>query len=84
MNLATILKMKKGGIGPEQLTEMLEAMGIKAQFSPVPKEEALPAFQRLAVATERADTSLLSLTFTMKDGKQFEGLLVLMDGHTGP
>jgi len=80
MNPLTVMKqLKKGGIGPDELGELLGAMGIQAEFVPVPMDQAFPEFQKLAESASLPSANLLRLTMQMK-GQTLEGLLVVSKG----
>ena len=78
LNPFSLLKAVKGDIGPEQLTEILSAMGIEGEFSPVPVAEAFPEFERVAQATSLPGANLVRVKMVMKQGQRLEGLLVMV------
>lgn len=81
--LAMISKLKKGGLGTDELEEMLSAMGIKGKFTPVPVDQALPEFKQLADATSLPGANLVALNMEMKNGQRLAGLLVMTQDHKG-
>ena len=83
IGLGTLAKLKKGGIGPDELAELLAAVGIVGSFTAVPLDQALPEFQKLAKATSLPSASLVRLSMVMKDGQRLDGLLVMTKAHNG-
>ena len=82
MNLLAMTKMlKKGGLGTDELEELLSAMGIRGKFSPVPVDQALPEFQKMANATSLPGASLVCLEMEMKSGQKLAGLLVMVQAE---
>ena len=70
------MKMARGGMGPDELAEVLGAAGIEADFSPVAQPDAEPAFEELVSAVQAKGSSLVRIRMKMKGGT-FTGLLVL-------
>jgi hypothetical protein len=77
IGLGTLAKLAKGGLGPDELGELLEAAGMKVDFAPVQVADALPEFKALAEATSLPDAKILRLNARMKGGEILQALLVV-------
>jgi hypothetical protein len=75
--IGSIMKLVRGGLGPDELGEILAAAGIDAEFSPLQKAQQEPEFQRLWKAASLPSSSLVRISMRMKDGSDFSGVLVL-------
>jgi len=69
--------MARGGMGPDELAEILGAMGMSMQMRPVGADGAPGAFQRAAQTTLHPGAKLFSLRGEMQNGDTIEALLVL-------
>jgi hypothetical protein len=78
IGLSGILKLAKGGLGPEELKEILSAAGMDLEFNPVPAN--LETFRSLAVPASLPGSKLLELKGTMKGGGLIHALLVMNEG----
>lgn len=78
IGIGTMMKLAKGGRGPEQLKEMLAAAGVDMEFSKVKPSPA--AFVELGTAAALPGSELMRLSGAMKDGKRIEALLVVTKG----
>ena len=63
------------------MSELLGAMGIEGEFTPVPVDQALTEFKTLADATSLPSAVLVRLRAVKKDGQQLLGLLVMTGNH---
>jgi hypothetical protein len=82
IGIGSILKLAKGGLGPDQLAELLAAVGIDARFSAVEGEQVGAAFIRTSNVAVRPGARVLSIQGKDKDGADLEALLVLAPRHS--
>jgi hypothetical protein len=75
--IGSIMKMMRGGMGPDEIGEILSTAGIDAEFVPVPIVEKEQEFQRLWKQASLPSASLVRISMRMKDGSDFSGVLVL-------
>lgn len=78
LGIKTFAKMAKGGMGPDELAEMLSAMGVEIEMVPVPLPDAQLAYRNSAVEMSRPGARLHRLSGRMKNGDRLEALLVLV------
>jgi hypothetical protein len=69
--------MARGGISRDELGELLSAMGIEAEFTPVAPGGTLEAFQVAGEAASLPGCSLMRIQATMKGGERLTGILVV-------
>jgi hypothetical protein len=81
IGLGGILKLAKGGLGPDELKEILSSIGMDIEFNPV--QANLETFRSLAVPASLPGSKLLELKGTMKGGGHIHALLV-MNQETKP
>ena len=85
MNLGALFKAAKGGMDPETLKPMLEALGFKLDMKPVDIRAHGPeALRVLASQAGKRGASLHRLTGTMKGGGTLEALIVLVHESQEP
>ena len=77
IGLGAITKLMRGGLGPDELGEMLAAAGIESEFAPVPVDQALAAFQEAGAAASLPSSRILRLVATMKGGEQIHALIIV-------
>lgn len=80
LGLSSIMKLARGGLGPDELAEVLSAAGIEAEFAAVKTEEALPAFQTLGQSASLPCSKLVRFSAKMKGGITLQGLMVMSQG----
>ena len=78
IGLGTLAKLAKGGIGPDELGEILSAMGVELEMAPVPFPEASKAYRDSAAGLTGPGAKLHRLSGKMKNGDRLEALLVLI------
>ena len=81
--LGTLAKLARGGIGPDELGELMSAAGIDATFSLVQIGEALPVFQAAAEAASLPSARIVRIEATMKGGDRMSGILVMNQKSNG-
>lgn len=77
INVLQLLKMTKGGMGPDEMAELLGSMGMAAKFDPVEPARKTAEFQGLWDSASLPQSSVMRLEIRMKTGETFTGLLVL-------
>ena len=77
IGLGTFAKLARGGLCPDELGELMAAMGIEAVFSPVSLADALPVFQVTAEAASLPSSRIVRIEARMKGGGSMIGVLVL-------
>ena len=75
IGLGGILKLVKGGLGPDELKEVLSAAGMELEFNPV--APSIESFRPLAECASLPGSKLLELKGTMKGGGLIHALLVM-------
>ena len=78
MKLGSILKLAKGGLGPDEMGEMLAAAGIDVSFTPVAVEPG--CFRLLAERAAVPGAKLVLLKGKMKGGETITALMVVNQG----
>jgi len=81
LGIGSIVKLARGGMGPDELMEVLSAAGIELEFSPRPV--AKESFAPLAAAASLPSSKLIELKGKMKNGDGFYALLVMVPFHKG-
>lgn len=79
ISLSGIVKLARGGIGVDELKELLTAVGMDLKFTSVPAAAA--SFHPLAESASLPCAELLELRGTMKGGGSIHALLVM--NHKG-
>ena len=77
IGLGSMMKLVRGGLGPDELAEVLSAAGMEVDFSPVSPGEELPAFRELGESASLPSSSILRIKAVMKGGDVLHGLLVV-------
>jgi hypothetical protein len=75
IKLGSLVKLMKGGIGQDELEEILAIAGMNLTFAAVKPD--LDAFRPLATAASLPGSKLVELKGNMKDGSQIHALLVI-------
>jgi hypothetical protein len=75
IGLGGMMKLAKGGLGPDDLKEILSAAGMELDFNLV--APSLETFRPLAASASLPGSKLLELKGTMKGGGQIHALLVM-------
>jgi hypothetical protein len=75
IGLGSIMKLAKGGIGPDELAEILGAVGIELSFTP--RAVSTESFRPLADAASLPYSNLVEIKGRMKGGDSILGLLVM-------
>jgi len=75
LGLGSIMKLAKGGLGPDELAEILAAAGMDLQFNPV--APSLETFRPLAEAASLPSSKMGELKGRMKGGGTIHALLVM-------
>lgn len=79
--LGSVMKLMRGGFGPDELAEMLKAVGMDVNFAAKPV--SADSFRPLASSASLPGSKLVELTGKMKDGGQLHALIVLNSGKLG-
>lgn len=78
MGFGTLVKMARGGgVGPDELAEMLGAMGMQVEIGRVTGPQARGAFDALARAVSSGG-ELVRITGAARGGDGIEALIVLV------
>ena len=75
ISLGTMAKLAKGGLGPDEIAEVLAAVGIELETREVPV--AKDTFVPLAESASLPRSKFIELRGRMKDGSQLHALVVL-------
>jgi hypothetical protein len=75
LGLGTLLKAARGGLGPDEIAELLASVGVQCSFTCVPVGAA--PFTALAGAAAKAGAQLVELTGALPTGEGIHALLVL-------
>ena len=70
-----LMKLARGGIGPDELAEILSAAGIEATFKKASAD--LDTFRPLAEIASLPSSELLEMKGTMKGGGRLHALMVI-------
>jgi hypothetical protein len=77
LGLGSIMKLAKGGLGPDELGEILGAAGMYVTFAPV--AAGIESFRPLAVSASLPSAKIMELKGTMKGGGSLHALIVMTD-----
>jgi hypothetical protein len=69
------MKLARGGLGPDELGEILAAAGMEVSFSPV--MASAESFRPLAETASLPGSKLIELKGKMKDGGSLHALIAL-------
>ena len=75
--LGSLMKMAKGGLGIDELGEMLSAAGIEMEFKPIAISKGAPAFRELAQAASLPEAHIITLQGKLKTGDSISAILVV-------
>lgn len=75
IGLGSIMKLAKGGLGPDELAEILAAAGMDLAMLQV--TPSLETFRPLAEAASLPSSKMIELKGTMKGGGAIHALLVM-------
>jgi hypothetical protein len=75
LGLSSIMKLAKGGLGPDELAEILAAAGMDLTFTPA--APTVEAFRPLAEAASLPSAKMVELKGRMKGGGNIHALLVM-------
>jgi hypothetical protein len=75
LGFGSIVKLAKGGIGPDELAEILAAAGMDLAFNPV--QPVLETFRPLAESASLPSAKMVELKGRMKGGGTIHALLVM-------
>jgi hypothetical protein len=78
IGIGSIVKLARGGMGPDEMREMLSAMGINLDFEAVPVSKE--AFTELGRAASLPSSKLIRLAGRLKTGERIEALMVVNQG----
>jgi hypothetical protein len=81
IGIGSLLKLAKGGLGPDELSEILAAAGMELQVQPVPME--LESFRVLAETASLPGAKLVRLQGGKKSGDRIDALLVITQNRDG-
>jgi hypothetical protein len=73
--LGTLLKMARGGVGVDELAEILSAMGIDMEITPLPRPEG--QIDELTNLASIPDSKAVLLSGRMKGGERIRAVLIL-------
>lgn len=79
IGLGSLMKVARGGLGPDELAEVLGAMGMDVSFREVPA--ARESFEPLGRMASLPDAKLVELKGTTKDGASIYALIVMNHGR---
>lgn len=79
IGIGQIAKLMKGGLGSDEIGELLGSMGLGAEMTSLTPEQATLAFQKLWESAQQAGTVLMRVEVRKQDGERITGLLVLGD-----
>ncbi|MGA9071854.1 MAG: hypothetical protein WB424_16445 [Terracidiphilus sp.] len=77
MKLGMMMKLAKGGIGPDELGEILSAAGMDATFGKAIAN--LDTFRPFVEMASLPSSDLLELRGTMKGGRSIHALMVISE-----
>jgi hypothetical protein len=75
VGLGSILKLARGGLGPDELAEILSAAGMELEFSPAKAD--VESFRPLAESASLPGSKMIALKGKMKGGGLLHALLVM-------
>ncbi len=75
LGIGSIIKLARGGMGPDEMGELLRAAGMDLSFTPVKIEAA--AFTVLAQAASLPCSKMIELKGQMRSGETVTALLVV-------
>jgi hypothetical protein len=75
IGVGSLIKLARGGLGPDELAEILAAAGMELSFLPV--EPTLESFRPLAQSASLPCAKMLELKGKMKGGGMLHALLVM-------
>jgi hypothetical protein len=78
LKLGSLVKLMKGGIGQDELEEILAQAGMNLSFAAV--QPSVESFRPLAQSASLPSSKMIELKGTMKGGGQIHALLVLSSG----
>jgi hypothetical protein len=81
IGLGSLIKLTRGGLGPDELGEILAAAGMDLTMTPV--EANVESFRPLALSASLPSARLIEMKGSMKGGGQIHALLVMSPDHTG-
>ncbi|MGO8708687.1 MAG: hypothetical protein ACLQMG_13530 [Terracidiphilus sp.] len=84
LGFGQLAKLMKGGLDPDQLAEMLGAMGLGADVAAVTSGQVPVAFQKLWEAGQEPGVTILRVELRKQNGDKITGLLVLGNGDPHP
>jgi hypothetical protein len=70
-------QLKKGGLGPDELAEMLSTFGIEGGFEAIGAADRKGEFEALWLNASLPSAGVLRIRMRTKDGENYSGLLVL-------
>jgi hypothetical protein len=70
-----LMKIAKGGLGPDELAEVLSQMGMEVAFQTLPAQA--DSFEPLGKAASLPHAKIIELKGVSKDGGQIYALIVL-------
>ena len=77
IGIGAVLKLMKGGPGPDEIAETLAAMGVEASFVRLGPGQVREEFEALWFTASADSASVMRLEVTMKNGERLTGLLAL-------
>jgi len=79
--IGSIIKLAKGGMGPDEFAEILDQAGIEADTATVTKEDAEAAFERLVVASQTDGAETTRVEVTLKNEIKGFAIIVFQAGR---
>jgi hypothetical protein len=78
MSIKGIAKLATGNFGPDEMGAILEAVGVKVNFSPIDRSGFKAAFTRTGEAASLPSSRMVCIQGVDKDGSRIEALLVVV------
>lgn len=79
-----LAKLMKGGLGSDELAEMLGAMGLGADVTTLTAVQVQHAFQKLWEAGQEPGAAILRMELRKQNGEKMSGLLVIQNSTSLP
>ncbi len=77
IGLGTLKKLASGGLGPDEIREILAQAGMDFEFASVPVVRE--GFTALALSASLPGSKVVQISGRMKDGQRIHALMVLSD-----
>jgi hypothetical protein len=77
LGFGQLAKLMKGGMGSDEIGELLGSMGLGADLAGLSPDQAAFAFQKLWESAQQPGVVLMRVELRKQDGEKISGLLVL-------